>query len=271
MIGLVLGDTHIGDLIIKKLDKLGKKFIIIDISKKKIFKKKKNSFPLSIGQLGKCISILKKHNCKEIIFAGRVAKPNFKKIKFDFKAIYHLPKIIKETKKGDAYIINFITRLFKNEGFKIVSQTKFNNEIVLNKGTCTYLKPNKVDLKNITIGKKIIYDLKKKSVAQGVIVIDNKVISSENEKGTDSMINKSKLKILRHKTKNKEIKGVLIKLPKPNQDLRTDLPTIGFKTVKNCIQAGLRGIVVKGKYNIFLDQNKCIKLANRKNFFIHAI
>jgi DUF1009 family protein len=242
MIGLVLGDTHIGDVIIKKLDKLGKKFIIIDISKKKIFKKKKNSFPLSIGQL-----------------------------KFDFKAIYHLPKIIKETKKGDAYIINFITRLFKNEGFKIISQTKFNNEIVLNKGTCTYLKPNKVDLKNITIGKKIIYDLKKKGVAQGVIVIDNKVISSENEKGTDSMINKSKLKILRHKTKNKEIKGVLIKLPKPNQDLRTDLPTIGFKTVKNCIQAGLRGIVVKGKYNIFLDQNKCIKLANRKNFFIHAI
>ena len=113
---------------------------------------------MSIGQLGKCISILKKHNCKEIIFAGRVAKPNFKKIKFDFKAIYHLPKIIKETKKGDAYIINFITRLFKNEGFKIISQTKFNNEIVLNKGTCTYLKPNKVDLKNITIGKKIIYD-----------------------------------------------------------------------------------------------------------------
>ena len=271
MIGLVLGDTHIGDVIIKKLNKLGKKFIIIDISKNKIFKRKKKSFPLSIGQLGKCISILKKHNCKEVIFAGRVAKPNFKKIKFDFKAIYHLPKIIKETKKGDAYIINFITKLFKNEGFKIISQTKFNNEIVLNKGTCTHLKPNNVDLNDITIGKKIIYDLKKKGVAQGVIVIDNKVISTENQKGTDSMINKSKSKILRHKIKNKERKGVLIKLPKPNQDLRTDLPTIGFKTVKNCIKAGLRGIVVKGKYNIFLDQYKCIKLANRKKFFIHAI
>ncbi len=59
------------------------------------------------------------------------------------------------------------------------------------------------------------------------------------------MINKSKSKILRHKTKNKERKGVLIKLPKPNQDLRTDLPTIGFKTVKNCIKAGLRGIEIE--------------------------
>ena len=65
--------------------------------------------------------------------------------------------------------------------------------------------------------------------------------------------------------------GILIKLPKPNQDLRTDLPTIGFKTVKNCISAGLKGIVVKSNFNIFLDRKKCIELANKKKFFIHAI
>ena len=65
MIGLVLGDTHIGKVIIKKLKKLKKKYIIIDISKKKIFKKEKNTFNLSIGQLGKCISILSREslNC----------------------------------------------------------------------------------------------------------------------------------------------------------------------------------------------------------------
>ena len=60
MIGLVLGETQFGNLIIKKLKLLKKKFVIIDISKKKIFKKNKNFFPLSIGQLGKAISILKK-------------------------------------------------------------------------------------------------------------------------------------------------------------------------------------------------------------------
>ena len=101
---------------------LKKKFIIIDISKKKLFKKEKNAFCLSIGQLGKCISILKENSCKKIIFAGRVERPNFSRIKFDFKALYHLPKIIKETKKGDAYIITFITKLFEKEGFKIISK-----------------------------------------------------------------------------------------------------------------------------------------------------
>ena len=272
MLGLILGDTHIGQVIVKKLIRKNKKFIIIDISKKGIFKKTKNSVRLSIGQLGKCISILKKNKCKNIIFAGRVAKPNFRKLKFDFKAIYHLPKIIKETKKGDAYIINFITKLFEKEGFKIISQTKFNSEIVLNKGSCTTLKPNKYDKKNILFGKKIIYDLKKVGVEQGVIVLNRNNIFTENKKGTDSLIKESMKKILNFKKANKfDRSGILIKLPKPNQDLRTDLPTIGFKTVKNCIAAGLKGIVVKGKYNIFLDKKKCIKFANKKNFFIHAL
>ena len=272
MLGLILGDTHIGKIIVKKLVNEDKKFIIIDISKNGIFKKRKNSFRLSIGQLGKCISILKKNKCKSIIFAGRVDKPNFKKIKFDYKALYHLPKIIKETKKGDAYIITFITNLFEKEGFKIISQIKFNKEIVLNKGSCTIQRPNKFDKKNILIGKKIIYDLKKIGVEQGVIVLDRYNIFTENMRGTDSLIKESKIKILKFKKVNKlNRSGVLIKLPKPNQDLRTDLPTIGFKTVKNCIAAGLRGIVVKSKYNIFLDRKKCINFANKKKFFIHAI
>ena len=272
MLGLILGDTHIGQVIIKKLTKKNINFIIIDISKNGLFKKRKNSFRLSIGQLGKCISILKKNKCKNIIFAGRVNKPNFKKLKFDYKAIYHLPKIIRETKKGDAYIINFITNLFEKEGFKIINQTKYNKEIVLNKGTCTILRPNKSDKRNIIIGKKIIYDLKRIGVEQGVIVLNKYNIFTENLKGTDSLIKESKLKISNFKKENKFNRlGILIKLPKPNQDLRTDLPTIGFKTVKNCISAGLKGIVVKSNFNIFLDRKKCIELANKKKFFIHAI
>ena len=272
MLGLILGDTHIGEVIIKKLIKDNIKFIVIEISKNGLFKNRENSFRLSIGQLGKCISILKKKNCKKVIFAGRVAKPNFKKLKFDYKAIYHLPRIIKETKKGDAYIINFITNLFEKEGFKIISQTKFNREIVLLKGSCTIKRPDKFDKKNILIGKKIINDLKKIGVEQGVIVLDRNNIFTENVKGTDSLIKESKIKILNFKRENKfNRSGILIKLPKPNQDLRTDLPTIGFKTVKNCVDAGLRGIVVKSKYNIFLDRKKCIEFANKKKFFIHAI
>ena len=85
MIGLVLGETQLGSLIIKKLILLKKNFIIIDISSKKIFRKNENSYSLSIGQLGKAISILKRNNCKKIIFAGRINRPNFSKTRFDWQ------------------------------------------------------------------------------------------------------------------------------------------------------------------------------------------
>ena len=118
MIGLVLGDTHIGKVIVKKLKSLKKKFIIIDISKNNLFKNESNSFRLSIGQLGKCISVLKENKCRKIIFAGRVERPDFAKVKFDLKAIMNLPQILKATQKGDAYIINYIIKLFEKEGFR---------------------------------------------------------------------------------------------------------------------------------------------------------
>ena len=269
MIGLVLGDTRIGHLILKKLKLLKKKFIIIDISKKKLFKKEKNAFSLSIGQLGKCISILKENSCKKILFAGRVERPNFSRIKFDFKALYYLPKIIKETKKGDAYIITFITKLFEKEGFKILNQTLFNPELVLKKGHYTKLKPNKLNLKDIRIGKKIINNLKLKGVEQGVVVVNEKVIT-ESYKGTDHLLDKAKSRIQKYTSKKKR-NGILLKYPKPNQDLRTDLPTVGIKTLKKCVNIGLKGIVIKSGHNIFLDKKNSIKIANKNKMFVTVI
>ena len=72
------------------------------------------------------------------------------------------------------------------------------------------------------------------------------------------------------KSKSKKFRnhGVLVKFPKKKQDLRVDLPTVGFKTLKNCKTAGLKGIVLKSKQNVFLDKSKCLNWANKNNMFI---
>ena len=72
------------------------------------------------------------------------------------------------------------------------------------------------------------------------------------------------------KCKSKKFRknGVLVKFPKKKQDLRIDLPTVGLKTLKQCRMAGLKGIVLKSKQNVFLDKNKCINWANKNNMFI---
>ena len=112
MIGLIFGETELPKYILKKIKKKYK-YLIIDLTKKKIFKKDKNSYSVSVGQIGKIISILKSNNCKKVLFAGKVAKPNFKSIKLDLKGIYYLPKIIKSSKLGDAAILKKNYRNFK--------------------------------------------------------------------------------------------------------------------------------------------------------------
>ncbi len=270
MIGLILGETQLGTLIIKKLKSIKKDFIIIDISKKRKFKNNKNYYPLSIGQLGKAISILKRNKCKSIIFAGRVIRPNFLTDKFDLKALYYLPKIVKNARKGDAFLLKKIIEIFKNEGFKILNSTYFNKELLLKKGNHTLLKPNVLNKKDILKGKYILDDLSRKNVAQSIVVRNGQVICIEDIQGTDHMLNKVNNLIKKfHKKRKKE--GILLKLPKKNQDLRIDLPTLGIKTIKKCVKIGLKGIVVKANQNIFLDQLKCINLANKSKMFICAI
>ena len=270
MIGLVLGNTQLGKLIVKKLRFLKKKYIIIDISDKKIFKNDKNSFSLTIGQLGQAIKILKKNKCKKIIFAGQVKKPKFSKTKFDFKALYYLPKIIKGSLKGDAYIIKEIIKIFNKEKIKILNQTFYNKELLLKKGSCTKAKPNIYNKKDINLGKYIINSLKDNNVGQAVVVRNGNVVAIEDSKGTDSMLDRAQ-KIIKNISNEKNRNGILLKFPKSNQDLRIDLPTIGINTVKKCIKTGLKGIVVKSNQNIFLDKFESIKIANKNKIFICAI
>ena len=111
MIGLIFGDTDFPIEILKKIKKKKIKYLIIDLSKTKKFKKDKKSYQVSIGQFGKIINILKQNNCKKVLFAGKVLKPNFSKLKLDLKGIYYIPKIIKASKLGDAAILKEIIKI----------------------------------------------------------------------------------------------------------------------------------------------------------------
>ena len=84
------------------------------------------------------------------------------------------------------------------------------------------------------------------------------------------MLDRANKLLKKLKNTNKRI-GILLKFPKPNQDLRTDLPTVGIKTINKCVKAGLKGIVVKSNQNIFLNKKECIKIANKHKIFIRVI
>ena len=260
MIGLIFGETSFPKYILNKVKKKYK-YLIIDLTKKKIFKKDKNSYSVSVGQFGKIISILKSKKCNKVLFAGKVNKPKFKSLKLDFKGLYYIPKIIKSSKLGDAAILKQIIKILKKENIRTLKSNQFNPELSLTKGNYTKIKPNKIDKSDISTAIKVLKKTGKFSNIQGVISRNNKVISIETDSGTQSMIKKVK------KMQQKQI-GVLVKFPKPRQDLRIDLPTVGLATLKQCKLAGLKGIVLKHKSHIFLEKRQCVQFANKNKMFI---
>ena len=259
MIGLIFGETDFPKYIYKKI-KDNRNYLIIDLTKKKLFRKDRNSFSLSIGQFGKIISILKQYNCKKVLLAGKVKKPNFSRLKLDFKGVYYIPRIIKKAKLGDVALLKEIINIFKKEGIQTISSTIFTPELNLSKGNYSKLKPNfkdKIDIKNAL---KALKRSNQYSHIQGAVSRNNIVILEKKE-GTHKMLKKIK------KIRN-IVKGVLVKFPKKKQDYRVDLPTIGLKTLKQCKMSGIKGIVLKHKRNIFLDKDKSINYANKNKMFI---
>ena len=261
MIGLFFGESNFPKEILKKIKKKKIKYLIIDLTKNKIFKNDKNSHSVSIGQFGKILKILKDNKCKKVLFAGRVNKPKLSKLKLDLKGIFYMPRIIRGSKLGDVAIIKEIINILKVEKIKVVNSLIFNNDLSLKKGIFSKMIPNNQDKRDIKIGIKTLNKLNKYNSSQGTIVRREKVVLIEGKSGTEKMLKNCKpLKNFKS--------GVLIKFPKKKQDLRVDLPTIGLKTLIYCKSAGLKGIVLKAKQHVFLERKKCINFANKNKMFL---
>ena len=261
MIGLFLGDTDFSQIVLSKIKKLKKKYFIIDFSKNSKFKKNIYSHRISIGKFGKILNLIKEKKSKKVLFAGKIAKPEFSSLRLDFKGFYYMPSVIKAAKKGDAAIIKAIIKILNVEGIKVISSISFNPELALKAGNYSKLKPNREDLVSIKKGIKYFNKLNELDHVQALIVNDGKIVAKEGREGTRKMLIKLK----------KKTHGILIKFPKKKQDLRIDLPTIGLQTIKDCKKYGLKGIVLKSKKNIILDKAKCIQLANKNRIFIKII
>jgi DUF1009 family protein len=261
MIGLFLGDTDFSEIILNKVKKLKKKYFIIDFSKNNKFKKDKNSYRISIGKFGEIIKLIKSKKSKKVLFAGKIAKPNFSSLRLDLKGIYYMPSVIRASKIGDAAIIKSIISILANEGIKVISSTFYNPELSLKKGNYSTTKPTNSDIRSIQKAKNYFNEINSLDHVQALVVKDEQIIAKEGTQGTKKMLSKLK----------KNSGGILIKLPKKKQDLRIDLPTVGLQTIKDIKRYGCKGLVLKSKRNIFLDKNEVIKFSNKNKIFIKVI
>jgi len=263
MIGLFLGDNKLPLEIISSLKKKKINFLIIDLTQKNQFKKFNNSFFINIAKFGKILKILKKNKCNKVIFAGRINKPKISSLKFDIRGLYYMPRIIKAAKLGDAAILKELIKILSENSIKVIKMNKFNPELTLKKGNYSKIEPNSFEIKEIKKGINFLNKTNSHNHVQAAVIRNNKLIAFEKKEGTKSML----LKIKKSSINN----GFLIKLPKKKQDLRVDLPTIGYETIEDCKKIGLKGIILKSNNHIILDKNKIIKFTNKHKMILHII
>jgi len=268
MIGLIVGESNLPKFIISKLIKNKKNFILLDLTKKNFYKKYSNSYSLKITELGKAIKILKENNCKKIILIGKVVRPKISLLKFDSKALFYLPRLFSAFKKGDGNILKEVIKILKENKITVVNSMYFTPELIFKEKNINNVRVSNEDKKSILKGVNIIKSLSKFDIGQSVILNNGFVLAIEGPEGTNEAIKRSFLLAKKYNLKNKSI---LIKLPKTNQDLRVDLPTLGLETIKNCIKANIKGIAIKKSQNIIMDRNKIIDLTKKNNFFITSL
>jgi DUF1009 family protein len=268
MLGLIVGESNLPKFLINKLLKKKAKFLIIDLTENNNYRKYKNSYSLKITQLGKAISILNNNNCRNIIFIGKVKRPEISLLKFDGKALFYFPRLFSAFKKGDGNILKEVIKIFKENKINVVNSMKFTPELIFKEKAINNVKINSFDKSSVSKGVRVIKSLSKFDIGQSVVINNGYVLAIEGPEGTDETIKRSRYLSKKYKLKNKSI---LIKFPKANQDLRVDLPTIGLDTVKNCIKSNIKGIAVKKSQNIILDKDKIIHLAKKNNFFIISL
>ena len=267
-IAIISGDgnlpIYIGKTLIKKNFDVTF-FLLNSIINKKIYRKEKH-INIEILSISKLIKSLKNHNINKVIFAGSIKRPIISDIKPDFNSLKLIPKFTKVLLKGgDDFLFKFIISELEKLQFKVLDIKSVAPELFLSKGIKTNKKPCKIAKNDIQRGESILNTLSKYDVGQSIIVQQGEVLGIEAIEGTDRLIRRIS------KYRRKGVKPTLIKLFKKKQELKADLPTIGFKTILECNNFSIGGIAYLANKTLFIDHEKIINKMNKNKMFLIGI
>ncbi|KPK28859.1 MAG: hypothetical protein AMJ61_00980 [Desulfobacterales bacterium SG8_35_2] len=214
-----------------------------------------------LGQLGKIINYFKEEGVKKTVFIGSITKTNiFRDVRPDLKGLGLWNTI--DIKQDDAILRAVADRLQK-DGIEVVSSTSYVPELLFPKGLLTRKKLTKAQKDDITFGWKIARAMGSLDIGQCVVVRNQTVLAVEAIEGTDAAIR-------RGGSLGKE-KCVVVKLRKPNQDLRFDLPAVGEKTIVTMLEVKAAVLAVEAGYALFFDREHVIRAADAAGIVVVGV
>jgi len=219
-----------------------------------------------LGAGGRMLDWLRGLGVRDLVLAGRVTRPSFLALRPDAGAARLLPKVGMKAFGGDDSLLQAVLRVLREEGFNpLAAQDVLAELLVPEACALTAGQPDEVARQDIRRGIAVVRALGAVDVGQCAVVQQGLVLAVEAIEGTDAML--ARAGSLRREGPG----GVLVKILKPGQDRRVDLPTIGPDTVTGAAAAGLRGIAIEANGTIVLDRQTTVAAAEAAGLFLIAL
>lgn len=214
------------------------------------------------GKFGTLIDTLKKHRIKEAIMAGKVPKSLLytSKITPDLRAVKLFFSI---RDKSDDAILNAITKELSGEGIEIIDTLKFSPHLLTPEGCLTKKRPREDEWMDIEFGWKIAKEIGKLDIGQTVVIKGRAVMAVEAIEGTDEAILRG--------GKWAAEGAVVVKVSKPHQDMRLDVPAVGLDTLKVMEKVKARVLAVEAQRSMIVNREKVIKEAEHAGITVIGI
>ncbi len=226
---------------------------------------------MHVGQVGKFMRHARAAGCRDVVLIGALIRPSIWLTRPDLKGLSLIPRAMASFRGGDNHLLTGISRLLEQDGFHLRGAHEVAPEILVPEGVLGRIAPSPSDRADIALGLDYLKAAGPFDIGQAVVVANRHVLAVEAIEGTDEMLTRIADLRASGRMRARAGAGVLVKAPKPNQDRRFDLPSIGPTTVERAVSAGLAGIAVIAGETIVAEAQRLIAAADRAGIFVVGV
>lgn len=224
-----------------------------------------------VAEFGRTFKALKDAGCEAVCFVGYFPRPDFSTLIPDLRGLASLPGAIAAGAKGDDALLRFVAEEFEREGFAVEGADQVVLSLTLGEGPLGAHAPTERDAIDIEHAMRAARAIGALDIGQAAVSARGLVLALEAQEGTDAMLARCAALPAAVRGSPEAPVGVLAKAPKPIQDRRMDLPTIGPATVMAAAQAGLCGIVGEAGALLVVERAAVIAAADALGLFVHGL
>jgi UDP-2,3-diacylglucosamine hydrolase len=226
---------------------------------------------ISVGQFGRAERLFRTENCRDLVFIGTLVRPALSEIRLDWGTLRVIGRVWAAFRGGDDHLLSGIGRILEQDGFRMVGIKDVAPDLLMPEGCLTRATPDQNVAADIARGRDVLRALSPFDIGQAAIVIDGHVVGVEDIEGTDGLLARVARLRREGRIRAKAARGVLVKAPKSEQDLRFDLPTIGPRTIEGAAAAQLAGIAIVAGNTIVVEPQTMIEAADAAGLFVTGL